>query len=84
MNISAETTEKANCYGMNPKIFFTTPGQNLAPLKDICLFCPIKIPCLDEALLDNSNGFRGGASERERIKIRNLGLTATEFFNPQI
>lgn len=73
------------CVGKNPEIWFpladkTEPGQfsqkyrqakaDTETAKKICSECAIRIDCLSYALYHEMFGIWGGATERERYKIR--------------
>jgi WhiB family redox-sensing transcriptional regulator len=60
-----------SCRGMDPDIFFPDRGESLAPAKAICDGCIVKDECLDYAVENVERfGVWGGASERERRRIR--------------
>lgn len=59
------------CRGLDPELFFPTRGEDAAPAKEICADCPVRNDCLEHALANHENfGVWGGASERERKRIR--------------
>lgn len=61
------------CKNMDPDIFFPVRGQSTAPAKAICAKCPVRIECLEHAIaLSEKLGVWGGASERERRRIRRV------------
>jgi len=43
---------------------------HVAYLRSVCASCPVKEPCLKEALRWDDDGFRGGLTEAERAQIR--------------
>lgn len=61
----------AACRGMGPKLFFPGHGEDTSQAKVVCKGCPVREPCLNDAL-DNGEHFGvwGGTSERERDAIR--------------
>ncbi len=63
--------EHAKCKKMDPEIFYPKRGQPIVNAIQICRVCPVKSDCLEYALANNERyGIWGGASERERRKIR--------------
>lgn len=53
------------------RIFFPDRGESAAPAKTACGRCPVKNECLEFALSNGEKfGIWGGASERERRRIR--------------
>ncbi|HSX46995.1 MAG TPA: WhiB family transcriptional regulator [Patescibacteria group bacterium] len=55
---------------INPEIFFPGHGESTDPAKAVCSNCPVKELCLEDALLRDLGGVRGGESERGRRRIR--------------
>ncbi len=67
----------ASCVGMDPNIFFPLKGKTAREAKEICEGCAAQSRCLDWALeTDQKYGVWGGASERERRRIKKRRLTA--------
>lgn len=68
--------EKGRCRGMDPAIFYPDEEQKnwavrVAEAQKICAECPVIDECLEWALTRNEgDGVWGGASERERRKIK--------------
>lgn len=61
----------AECTKVDPDWFFTDRGESTDAAKKVCAHCPVRIECLDYALAGNEKfGIWGGASERERRRIR--------------
>lgn len=59
------------CVGADPEVFFPTQGESVSEAKAICAPCPIRVRCLEYALDNNIvHGIWGGASERERRRMR--------------
>jgi WhiB family redox-sensing transcriptional regulator len=61
--------------GINPEVFFPEPGRRngAAEAKRICARCPVKAPCLDEALATPpllDDGIRAGTTALERRRLR--------------
>lgn len=53
------------------KLFFPRRGHVNGAAKAICADCPVRIECLEYALVTGANhGIWGGLSERERKRIR--------------
>ena len=65
---------RALCAQTEPEAFFPDKGGTTRPAKAVCMACPVRAECLQEAL-DNEEPFGvwGGLSERERRKL--LGKT---------
>ncbi|MFZ4584680.1 MAG: WhiB family transcriptional regulator [Acidimicrobiia bacterium] len=63
--------ERANCYGVDPDLFFPERGASTREAKSVCGGCEVRIECLEYAL-DNGEkfGIWGGLSERERRRLR--------------
>ena len=56
-------------------IFFPETGSGVAEARRLCRGCPVKDECLDYALAANEHyGVWGGASERERRRLRRSWL----------
>lgn len=65
---------------VNPDIFFVEQGGDSRPARAICQLCDVRVECLQYALDAHERiGLYGGASERERRRIRKLGITAAEY-----
>jgi WhiB family redox-sensing transcriptional regulator len=61
--------------GVDPELFFPTPGQHgkAARAKRVCDRCPVKAPCLTDALAippSEDYGIRGGMTPKERQSLR--------------
>lgn len=62
---------KAACRGIDPDLMFPERGASTRPAKRICSGCPVRLQCLVNALRSGEKfGIWGGASERERRRIR--------------
>ena len=60
----------ARCRGVAPTEFFPSDGLGVESAQHICHDCPVKMECLEYALLNRiEHGVWGGASERERRRI---------------
>ena len=63
----------ALCKDLPPNLFY--PENNDSATRDTakahCKKCPVRVPCLESALLESPQlGIRGGLSSRERIMLR--------------
>jgi WhiB family transcriptional regulator, redox-sensing transcriptional regulator len=61
--------------GIDPEVFFPEPGRRngAAEAKRICARCPVRAPCLDEALATPpflDDGIRAGTTHRQRRDLR--------------
>lgn len=79
---SRDFMDNGNCRGKDPDIFFPERGASLRPAQRICAGCVVRNECLEYALQHGERfGVWGGASERERRRIRRtrrLGASAIE------
>lgn len=70
-----EWQDRAACRGMDIDIFFPAKGKGLKQARGICAGCSVRQECLDEAIYvmqsDDSDGFRGGKTYRQRRMMRN-------------
>lgn len=76
------------CAQTDPELFFpqdtemwdgrlTSKYPNLAAAKKICDSCPLKLPCLEYALVNVEMGIWGGTTEEQRkLMKRGRGLKA--------
>jgi WhiB family redox-sensing transcriptional regulator len=56
---------------VDPEWFFPEKGGAAAPAKRICADCPVKAPCLADALATrDEHGIRGGLTVRERRRLQ--------------
>lgn len=65
--------DRAACRGADPELFHPERGDNLAvrEAKAVCAECPVRARCLHYAVeCREIYGVWGGASERERRRIR--------------
>lgn len=73
MYYSELDSERANCNGTDPDLFFPNPGDRWTIIKaqKICAVCEIRQECLQVAL-DNGekDGIWGGAGEKLRIQMK--------------
>lgn len=71
---------KGACRGLDPDFFHPRRGQATEPAKAICNRCPVQSDCLEYALGNFLKiGVWGGASERERRRIRRERRTAARY-----
>ena len=62
---------EGECNGLDPALFYPDQGGDAATPKRICSTCPVRVQCLEYALLTNErHGIWGGVSERERRRMR--------------
>lgn len=74
--IPVDWKQEAACRGMDPRMFFPERGAtDLSELRETCARCPVQKPCLDYAMSTNEQGFWGGTTEKERMKLRNSRKT---------
>jgi WhiB family redox-sensing transcriptional regulator len=67
--------ESAVCAQTDPEVFFPEKGGSTREAKKICITCPVRQECLEDALVkDEGFGIRGGLSVRERRKLKRQGV----------
>jgi len=60
-------TDEAACRGADSDLFFATAPRRVAKAKSFCADCPVRIPCLVDALERNERyGVWGGLTTDER------------------
>ncbi|MDF2708148.1 MAG: transcription factor WhiB [Nonomuraea muscovyensis] len=65
------------CAQTDPEVFFPEKGGSTRDAKQVCMACPIRVECLDYALAHEERfGVWGGASEKERRRLRQQIVTA--------
>jgi WhiB family transcriptional regulator, redox-sensing transcriptional regulator len=62
--------EQAVCAQTDPEAFFPEKGESAREALRVCSVCPVREPCLEEALNDRLKGVWGGTTERARTRIR--------------
>lgn len=63
--------DEAECRGADPRLFFPARGESIDPARSVCRACPVAVECLEHAIDQGERfGVWGGASERERRRIR--------------
>jgi WhiB family redox-sensing transcriptional regulator len=61
------------CRGKDNAPWYPERGTSLEPARKVCAACPVRTECLAYALLVCERfGVWGGASERQRRKLRNV------------
>ena len=60
--------DRAACAGMDTDIFFNADRQEEA--RNICLGCPVVLECAEYAIENETEGFWGGLSPRQREDLR--------------
>lgn len=66
--------DDALCAQTYPDAFFPDKGGSTREAKQVCAACPVSAKCLEYALThDERFGIWGGASERERRRMRRSG-----------
>ena len=69
----------AVCVDADPELFFPEPGVTAQPAIQVCRTCPVQAQCLAWALESGEDfGVWGGASERQRLRLHNLGVAPAE------
>ncbi len=72
---AADTSDwrsRAACRGVDPDLFFPLPhdGEGVDRAKAVCVVCPVRNQCLDEALRRIPEGIAGGLTATERRRLR--------------
>ncbi len=68
----------AACRGVDQAVFYPERGESLDEARALCAVCPVQGACLDQGLREK-HGVWGGASERERRRMRRrLKVTAID------
>lgn len=71
-------TERALCAETDPEAFFPEKGGSTREARAVCARCPVTAECLEHAIArDERFGVWGGASERERRRMRRRRNGAT-------
>jgi WhiB family redox-sensing transcriptional regulator len=75
--MNADLTEQAVCRTVGTDLFFPDVGHEdqYADAKAVCAVCPVKDPCLQDALDGDEYGVWGGTSEAERRQMRDQNPT---------
>jgi WhiB family redox-sensing transcriptional regulator len=67
--------QRARCArdGVDPEMFFSDRRGEVAAAKRICARCPVRLPCLEDALAAPAlydAGVRAGTTPNDRRKLR--------------
>jgi WhiB family redox-sensing transcriptional regulator len=69
---------RANCLGLDPRLFFPERGELTQEARDVCSGCVVREDCLAYALTSGEkHGIWGGLSERQRRRIRRAKAAAS-------
>lgn len=61
----------ALCAEADPEAWYPEVGEAAAAVKRICARCPVRLPCLEDALASSERwGIRGGLSYNERRRLK--------------
>jgi len=70
-HLDTSWVERGACRGVSTDLFFPERGESPAAAKAVCATCPVRVECLDYALVVlGQSGIWGGQSERQRRQIR--------------
>lgn len=70
--------DRGACIDLPPALFFPERGASTHEARATCAACPVAVQCLDYALENNERfGIWGGASERQRRRMRTKRLAVT-------
>lgn len=65
----------ALCSQVDPELWYPEKGGSTQAAKKICRRCPVRPECFDYAMeVDDRFGVWGGYSDRERKKLKRLGV----------
>ena len=66
--------DEALCAQVGGDFWLPEPGGDakaqIRAAKRVCAECPVKVPCLEDALRNGGEGVRGGTTARERKALR--------------
>lgn len=63
--------DDAACGGVDVALFFPEEGEHPTTALEVCSRCPVREPCLAEALANNEpHGVWGGMTPRQRNRLR--------------
>lgn len=71
--IGVNTFDGAACVGVDPDLFFSDVKAEIIAAKEVCFSCQIRVSCLEGALARGDYGVWGGATEQQRIQMRDRG-----------
>jgi WhiB family transcriptional regulator, redox-sensing transcriptional regulator len=70
-SMEIEWMARAACREVDPEVFFPSDGAGVKVAKQVCARCDAAVECLEYALEQRlEHGVWGGASERERRRMR--------------
>jgi WhiB family transcriptional regulator, redox-sensing transcriptional regulator len=70
LNLTEPWMSDAACAGADHELFFSESPRRVARAKSICSSCPVRIPCLVDALECNERyGIWGGLTTEERDEL---------------
>jgi len=72
MKHRSEWSPFANCKGYQNPEDFHTKGRDASIAKLVCKHCPVRIDCLEYAVVHKERGIWGGLTERERRKLPSM------------
>ncbi len=75
---------RAACIGEDPAVFFPEPGRvstDIVAARAVCARCPVRVECLEYALVAEDIGIWGGTTPPQRAAIRRQ--RATRVVRPQ-
>lgn len=61
--------QSAACRDRGPGLFFSTAPADEAAAKEVCVGCPVRMPCLWTAVDEGRVGVWGGTTEEERTPL---------------
>ena len=62
--------QHAACRGLDPELFHPEVGELTAPAKAVCDACPVRVECLEHAIVhEERNGVWGGVGSAERRRM---------------
>ena len=79
MKARREWRARAACRSVDPELFFPTAetgpvhDAQVTAAKAVCAVCPVRVECLDEALMRIPEGIAGGLTPQERRRLRRPG-----------
>lgn len=63
--------ERAACRGLPPSMFYPEWGEEGAEARRICAGCPVRVECLDHAVVTGEKwGIWGGLNNKRRRVLR--------------
>ena len=75
---AARWRELAACRGAGLNLFFPERGESAGPARRVCAACPVREPCLDNAISNRIvHGIWGGLTERERRALQSRWVRAS-------